>query len=461
MSSMLRRKASQLIQRVQGGTDRWMTWLKSTAFRVIAVLLIATLQLWLAIFLYGSFYYAYMPTVSHINPVYLQFSACKEFGPQHCPFPSVNSTLLKNPEMGHLLMRGQKYRILLELDMPQSPVNENQGVFMVRLDLYAAGGETTASSSRPAMMHYQSNLLKTLQTLFFIPMLLSGYSEEKQTLTVSLLENFVDNPYKPIVGAHIELQARQLEIYSSVLKIQAHFSGLRYLMYQWPISTALVFISVFFLFLSLITVFSWQQCAGAFSQQEEETVVRMEDVYTVGYEERRKMIMKSMASERTALRGRPKNVTVVSQRGFKIQEDQESHSSGISSVDGMSNGDRTSSILDTLRAPNGEGSSDGGWEVLIKSDQADNGSIREPPDQASSIQGEPGMLEDEAEDDPGEEVAEAVGEHVHEELRDDVEEADSEERSDIGEEIASGPLVRDGEELRHRKRDKDPDNNYL
>ncbi|XP_038075134.1 seipin-like isoform X2 [Patiria miniata] len=456
MSSMLRTKANQLVQTVQGGTDRWVSWLKSTAFRVIAILVLVTLQLWLSIFLYGSFYYAYMPTVSHINPVYLQFSSCKEFGPQpNCPFPSVNSTLQKNPEMGSLLRRGQKYRVLLELEMPQSPVNENQGVFMVRMDIYAADGEITASSSRPAMMHYQSNLLKTIQTLFYIPLLLTGYSEEKQTITVSLMENFIDNPYKPLLGAHIELQARKLEIYSSVLKIQAYFSGLRYLMFQWPISTALVHISVFFFFLSLITVVSWQQCAGAFSSQEEETVVRLEDVYTLSYEDRRKMIRKSMASERAALlRGRPKNVSVISQRGF--QDDRDSQSSGISSVDGLSTGDQRSSIADATKASNGEGSSDGGWE------RVDSNGAGELHNEASSTQGEAGLPENEIENDAGEEVDDDTGEEEEEEpAARDLEGVESGEVSEIVAEGVGGPLVPDGEELRQRKKEKDPDNNYL
>ncbi|XP_033627014.1 seipin-like [Asterias rubens] len=357
MSGIFRRKANAVMESVATGKDRWVSWLKGTTLKVMGFLMLGTLQLWISLFLYGSFYYSYMPTVAHISPVFLQFSSCVEYGTQlNCPFPSVNTTLVKNLEGGtSLLMRGQRYQVLLELEMPQSPVNENLGMFMVKADMLSLGGEVTATSSRPAMLRYRSGLLKLMETLILSPFMLSGYSEEKQLIRVSLIESFVDNPYKPTTGVYVELQARQLQVYSSVLKIQAYFSGLRFLMYHWPLTTALVFITMFFVFLSLITVLSWQQCIKSFSSQEEELVVRMDDVYSVGYEERRRRIKKNLESERAVLfRGRPSNVKTVG----NCEDDRESHSSGISSV-----GDVGSSIIiETIKPSQGAGSSGSGWE---------------------------------------------------------------------------------------------------
>ena len=37
------------------------------------VALVAAVILWFAIFLYVAFYYAYMPSISHVRPVHLQF----------------------------------------------------------------------------------------------------------------------------------------------------------------------------------------------------------------------------------------------------------------------------------------------------------------------------------------------------------------------------------------------------
>lgn len=38
-----------------------------------ALLLIGTVVLWISVFIYVAFYYAYMPAVAHSRPVHLQF----------------------------------------------------------------------------------------------------------------------------------------------------------------------------------------------------------------------------------------------------------------------------------------------------------------------------------------------------------------------------------------------------
>ncbi|XP_070569666.1 seipin-like isoform X1 [Ptychodera flava] len=238
--------------------------------------LILLLVLWISIFLYGSFYYAYMPTVAHVRPVYLQYSTCPEvdIGKPGCTYPEANVTLLDKPLHGRqLLMRGQSYRIFVDLEMPQSPVNENLGMFMVKISFYSDGGEVTSVSSRPAVLHFRSLLLKILDTLFFAPFLLGGYSEEKQMLEVELFDKFQDSPYKPVIGAVIEIHARRIEVYSSVLRIQAHFTGLRYLMFNWPILTAVVGVSTNFMILITVTLLTWMR--WFYGGEEEEQVVRV------------------------------------------------------------------------------------------------------------------------------------------------------------------------------------------
>ena len=43
------------------------------------------------------------------------------------------------------------------------------------------------------MLRYRSPILKMLEVVVYSPLLLSGYSEEKQVLTITLLEDFIDN----------------------------------------------------------------------------------------------------------------------------------------------------------------------------------------------------------------------------------------------------------------------------
>lgn len=44
----------------------------------------------------------------------------------------------------------------------------------------------------------------------------------------------------PVTDVFIELQSRELQYYSMTLHITAHFSGLRYIMFHWPMLSAAI-----------------------------------------------------------------------------------------------------------------------------------------------------------------------------------------------------------------------------
>lgn len=46
---------------------------KDLVYRLFAFLLVTSFILWLSVFIYVSFYYAYVPAISHIRPVHLEF----------------------------------------------------------------------------------------------------------------------------------------------------------------------------------------------------------------------------------------------------------------------------------------------------------------------------------------------------------------------------------------------------
>ncbi|TMS17354.1 Seipin [Larimichthys crocea] len=116
-----------------------------------------------------------------------------------------------------------------------------------------------ASSSRFSMLRYRSDLLKYLETLLFLPAFLSGATEQKQMLEVELFSDYTDDPYSPSVTAVIEILSNKVQIYSSHLYIHAHFSGLRYLIFNFPLLSALVGISSNFIFLSFLFVLSYMR----------------------------------------------------------------------------------------------------------------------------------------------------------------------------------------------------------
>nr|XP_033810737.1 seipin [Geotrypetes seraphini]XP_033810738.1 seipin [Geotrypetes seraphini] len=232
---------------------------RRTILQTAFVLCVLILLLWISIFLYGSFYYSYIPTVRYTTPVHYHFRTdCTSPGQDLCSFPMANISLIKNGR-DRVLMYGQPYRISLELEMPESPVNQELGMFMVSIMCYTKGGQIISSSTRSAMLHYRSRALRLMDTFFYAGLLLTGFLEQKQMVEVELYSDYREDSYVPTLGALIEIQNKRIQIYAAQLKIHAHFTGLRYLLYNFPITTAIIGVATNFSFLSVIVLFSYLQ----------------------------------------------------------------------------------------------------------------------------------------------------------------------------------------------------------
>ncbi|XP_054580894.1 seipin isoform X2 [Eptesicus fuscus] len=217
------------------------------------------LLLWVSVFLYGSFYYSYMPTVSHLSPVHFHYRTdCDSSTAYLCSFPVANVSLVKGGR-DRVLMYGQPYRVTLELELPESPVNQDLGMFLVTISCYTRGGRIISTSSRSVMLHYRSDLLQMLDTLVFSSLLLFGFTEQKQLLEVELYPEYRENSYVPTTGAIIEVHSKRVQLYGASLRIHAHFSGLRYLLYNFPVTCAFIGVTSNFTFLSVIVLFGYMQ----------------------------------------------------------------------------------------------------------------------------------------------------------------------------------------------------------
>lgn len=232
---------------------------RRTLLQAAILFCVLGLLLWVSIFLYGSFYYSYMPTVSFSTPVHFYYTSdCDSSESTLCSFPRANISFMKN-EKDQVMANGQPYRISVDLEMPESPVNEQLGMFMIKMICYTKGGRIVSSVSRSTMLHYRSSLLKTMSTLLFSPLLLSGMAEQKQLIEVELVSDYKTNAYEPTVGAVIEIQSRRVQIYSSQLRIHAYFRGIRYVLYNFPLTSAVIGVATNFAFLSVIVLFSYLQ----------------------------------------------------------------------------------------------------------------------------------------------------------------------------------------------------------
>ncbi|XP_030000592.1 seipin-like isoform X2 [Sphaeramia orbicularis] len=227
------------------------------------------LVLWIATFLYGSFYYSYMPKASFSTPVnYYYRTDCESPTSFLCSYPLANISLMRNKK--HVLTLGQPYRISLHLEMPDSPVNREIGMFMIRTTCFSRESRPVANSARSSILRYHSELLRTLGTLLFLPAYLSGAAEQKQVLEVELFSDYTDDPYSPSDTAIIEILSSKVQIYSSHLYIHAHFTGLRYLLFNFPAFSAMVGISSNFVFLSILFLLGYVRQILRFNRKPEQ-----------------------------------------------------------------------------------------------------------------------------------------------------------------------------------------------
>ncbi|KAG5321325.1 BSCL2 protein, partial [Pseudoatta argentina] len=226
---------------------------KDTVFRGGIVIISTVLIVWLSIFLYTVFYYSYMPSMSYVRPVHLQFKSCDE-KKGICSFPQARVQLTKRQQ---LLMVGQPYKMNLHLEMPESTANKELGMFMVCAQLRSRDGHLVDHICKSAMLHYRSTLLHTLTTFLFSPMMIFGNVEEKQDIVLELFNNFEEDQNHPVTIIFIEIQSRHIEFYSANLIINAHLSGLRYWMFYWPILSSCVGIGTNLFFIMLVCILSY------------------------------------------------------------------------------------------------------------------------------------------------------------------------------------------------------------
>ncbi|KYN38370.1 Seipin [Trachymyrmex septentrionalis] len=251
--SRLLRKIGRKWFNIQKTTRQSVQSAKDTVFRGGIVIISTVLIVWLSIFLYTVFYYSYMPSMSYVRPVHLQFKSCDE-KKGICSFPQAHVQLTKRQQ---LLMVGQPYKMNLHLEMPESRANKELGMFMVCAQLRSRDGHLIDHMCKSTMLHYRSTLLHTLTTLLFSPMMIFGNVEEKQDIVLELFNNFEEDQNHPVTIIFIEIQSRHIEFYSANLIINAHLSGLRYWMFYWPILSSCVGIGTNLFFIMLVCTLSY------------------------------------------------------------------------------------------------------------------------------------------------------------------------------------------------------------
>ena len=89
--------------------------------------------------------------------------------------------------------------------MPESDVNKNLGMFMTCVQLSSSDYKMVRSTCRSAMMKYRSEAVRSLERYFIWPAQLTGYSIEKQSVHIPLLDDFMDDPLNPAIRLHFQV----------------------------------------------------------------------------------------------------------------------------------------------------------------------------------------------------------------------------------------------------------------
>lgn len=135
---------------------------------------------------------------------------------------------------------GQAYRVQVIIDMPESTQNQDLGMFMVCGELRDQEAYLRGHACRTGLMKYKSPLIRSISTWSLGPLYILGLKEEHERIYVEIFPRFLEERNHPVTDVYIEIQSHKIQFYSVTLQITADFTGLRYIMFNYPWMSAAV-----------------------------------------------------------------------------------------------------------------------------------------------------------------------------------------------------------------------------
>ena len=182
---------------------------------VLTVVLVVTVS----VFLYGTFYYAYVPIDVHQAPLDLEFSPCEQSS-MKCSYPRAQLTLGRQIKLNPR----QSYSLRSRLTLPDNSVNEEHGMFMTCLTISSVK-RRLRQSCKSSILQYRSALLRALQTLAFLPALLTGVTAQNQEVIIDFFDKIELDPHNLGHIITLEIRSKHLEVSEASLDIYADLRG--------------------------------------------------------------------------------------------------------------------------------------------------------------------------------------------------------------------------------------------
>ena len=98
-----------------------------------------------------------------------------------------------------VLTSGREHYIEVALDLPESQVNLDAGLFGVFVELQSSNGTKLAVSMRSSRMPYQSSFISTIKKSVLLVPFLIGALHETKTIVVPSFRHLVESSSLPLV----------------------------------------------------------------------------------------------------------------------------------------------------------------------------------------------------------------------------------------------------------------------
>ncbi|KAH0275571.1 hypothetical protein KCU91_g4468, partial [Aureobasidium melanogenum] len=215
---------------------------------------------------YLVFYWTYIPRIGFSRPIHLQFDSLES-----PPWGVANLA----PDLVSL----QPYDVKVQIRLPRTKINTEIGNFMIKTALYAPGekgsviddsripvakdpgsSKVLASSRRSAILTYYSPVVDLARKATELHWLILGWRLEAETLEIPVFNgvSFAKGWRNVPDTMQVQVQSpARMQIYEANVVFKARFQGLRWIMYNHRITSAIVFIGAFWGTEVLFTAICW------------------------------------------------------------------------------------------------------------------------------------------------------------------------------------------------------------
>ncbi|EGC32829.1 hypothetical protein DICPUDRAFT_98758 [Dictyostelium purpureum] len=219
---------------------------------------------------YYALYSTLVPKVSTEEPLFFDYS-----------YKSTKK-IVADVQASVEFQKNKHYSIFLELELPESPKNQDVGMFMACMEIDDHdkwNPQKIHHTCRPAILKYSSGILKYIKSFLMSIPYLFGFYEEKQTVVLSMGDNFIANRYYQTISAQIQINNPEIQIYKASLKFLANLKGFDYYLYYYPITSFIVGCSIIYISLLSSSIFfvASLYLYRHFNQKEQEGIKPIED----------------------------------------------------------------------------------------------------------------------------------------------------------------------------------------